>query len=486
MLRTRTAGSGWRSAPLAIVSGAALVALVTVVIHLLRSSLEVLSPASLYIFAVLPARALWGLVHAVPVALASMLTYAWLFLPPVHGFAGKQEGHWFEMAVVACVLLGVSELAARARGRAGVSEEARGRLADEQASLRRVATLVARGVSPEEVFAAVAEEVAGIVGADTTSIVRKESDESVTLVAHWGPAEAAELPVDDRIVRLVLESGRPGRTGGGGIGVDAQGVSSTVGSPIVVEGRIWGAVFASSTKPEELAGDTEARIAGFTELVGTAISNAESRTELAASRSRIVATADETRRRIERDLHDGTQQRLVSLALGFRAAAQTVPAELGELRTRLDQLTDGLAGALDELRELSHGIHPAILSEGGLMPALRTLARRSAVPVELDLGTDGVTIPDQIEVTAYYVVSEALANAAKHAQASSVRVEVQVEDHNLLLTVRDDGLGGADPARGTGLVGLTDRIDAAGGTMTISSPPGRGTTLHAALPLPAG
>jgi signal transduction histidine kinase len=216
--------------------------------------------------------------------------------------------------------------------------------------------------------------------------------------------------------------------------------------------------------------------------LATAIANAESGAALAASRARIVAAADETRRRIERDLHDGAQQRLVSLGLELRVAQAAVPPQLGELKGELSRVAEGLGSVLEELREISRGIHPAILSEGGLGPALRGLARRSAVPVELDLRGER-RLPDQVEVAAYYVVSEALTNAAKHAQASVVHVELEARDATVRLAIHDDGVGGADPVQGSGLVGLTDRIDALGGTLELTSPTGSGTTLRIEIPL---
>jgi signal transduction histidine kinase len=211
----------------------------------------------------------------------------------------------------------------------------------------------------------------------------------------------------------------------------------------------------------------------------------QSREELAASRARIVAAADQARRRIERDLHDGTQQRLVSLVLDLRAAEAAMPPERPELRTRLAQVADGLTGALEELRELSRGIHPAILSEGGLPPALKALARRSAVPVELEVDVQA-RLPEPVEAAAYYVVSEALANAAKHAHASVAQVQAQARDGRLRLSVRDDGVGGANPGGGSGLIGLADRVEALGGTIKVHSPAGRGTSLQVDLPIDNG
>jgi signal transduction histidine kinase len=210
----------------------------------------------------------------------------------------------------------------------------------------------------------------------------------------------------------------------------------------------------------------------------------QSRQELAASRARIVTAGDQARRRIERDLHDGTQQRLVSLVLDVRAAEASVAPEQPQLRAQVARVADGLAGALEELRELSRGIHPAILSEGGLGPALKALARRSAVPVELDLDVRG-RLPEPVEVAAYFAVSEALANAAKHAQASLAQVEARARDGVLELSVRDDGVGGATPGGGSGLVGLADRVEALGGTLTVHSPAGQGTSIQIDLPITA-
>jgi signal transduction histidine kinase len=221
---------------------------------------------------------------------------------------------------------------------------------------------------------------------------------------------------------------------------------------------------------------------GFTELVGTAIANADSRAQLTASRVRLVAATDDTRRRIERDLHDGSQQQLVALSLTLGVAQSTVPAELPELRAQLRQVADELTGVIDDLRELARGIHPAILAEGGLGAALRTLARRAAIPVELDIRTQ--TRPaGPIEVAAYYVVSEALTNTTRHGHASYAQVTLEQQDGLLLISIRDDGVGGADPGRGSGLIGLRDRVQALGGSIEINSPPGKGTGIVVELPL---
>jgi signal transduction histidine kinase len=263
------------------------------------------------------------------------------------------------------------------------------------------------------------------------------------------------------------------------------GFSSAVGVPIDVEGQLWGVVTVASARERSLPANTEARLSGFTQLVATAIANAEAQAALTASRARIVAAADAARRRIERDLHDGAQQRLVSLALRLRGTVTAaMPPGAGELTAALDSVAAELGGVLDELRELARGLHPAALADGGLRPALRTLARRSAVPVRLDVGVDG-RLPEQVELAAYYVVAEALTNAAKHADASVVDVRVATGEGQLWVEIRDDGRGGADPTGGSGLVGLTDRIEALGGWLSVHSPPAVGTALEVVLPLTA-
>jgi signal transduction histidine kinase len=262
----------------------------------------------------------------------------------------------------------------------------------------------------------------------------------------------------------------------------AAGLRSAVGVPINVEGQLWGSVVVTSMSAEPLPDDTETRLAGFTELVATAIANAQAHDELTASRARIVATADQTRRRIERDLHDGAQQRLVALALQLREAQADVPPQLDQLNAELDRVAIGLSSTLNELREFARGIHPAGLAREGLAPALKTLARRSSIRVKLDMRTQE-RFPEHVEVAAYYVVSEALANAAKHAKASGVQVQVDAAGGVLRLDVRDDGVGGADPGRGSGLIGLRDRVEATGGTFRVKSRHGEGTHLLIELPV---
>ncbi|WP_238007054.1 histidine kinase [Dactylosporangium sp. AC04546] len=367
---------------------------------------------------------------------------------------------------------------------------------ETQTALRRVATLVARGVPPSDVMAAVAEELARLIGTDTSRIFRYEADGTTTVVAAFGRPDS-ELPVGTQVsleggptvTALVLRTGRPARVdnfdrASGPLAAYARshGIQAAVGAPIHVGGRLWGATTAASTTGEPPPPDAEARLAECTDLIGTAIANAQTHAELIASRARVVLATDQARRRIERDLHDGVQQRLVSLGLDVRRAEANVPPELDELRGQLSAVVTGLTGTVDDVREISRGVHPAILTEGGLRLALKGLARRSAVPVELDLRLQH-RLPEPAEVAAYYVVTEALANAAKHARASLIRVSALVEDGCLSVSVRDDGVGGADPAHGSGLVGLTDRVEALGGTMTVDSPAQQGTLLRIRLPL---
>jgi signal transduction histidine kinase len=384
----------------------------------------------------------------------------------------------------------VATAIANAESRGGLA-----RLAAEQAALRRVATRVAGGAPPDEVFAAVTEEVGQLLAVASVRMGRYEPDGAVTSVAAWGmdaarsPVGTGWIPERESLATIVFETGRPARrdndvgtSGPVGAAAHEPRFRMAVATPIIVEGRLWGVVIAASSEEQPLPAETEARLSSFTELVATAIANTESRADLAASRARIVAAADHTRRRIERDLHDSTQQRLVSLMMELKAAQTTHPTEVDELQARLARLELGMAGVLEELQEISRGIHPAILSKGGLEQALRALARRSAVRVELDLHAER-RLPERVEVAAYYVVSEALTNAAKHAQASVVHVELDTHDAILQVAIRDDGVGGADPQHGSGLVGLSDRIQALGGTLEVTSPTGNGTTVLAEVPV---
>jgi signal transduction histidine kinase len=366
-------------------------------------------------------------------------------------------------------------------------------IADEQAALRRVATLVAEGATPDRVFDVVRDEVARMFNTPLSVLLRYDANSTATVLAtsdgYLGPIGRG-WPVgdDSSAIARVCRTGLPARAdytraaqGPIAAAARAVGVRSAVGVPVVVDGTLWGVMAVGSRETEPLPADFEGRLAKFTELLATAIAKAEGRAELDASRARIVATADATRRRIERDLHDGAQQQLVWLALALRAAQATVPEELAQHRSELGRVVDGLAAALDDLREIALGIHPAGLSEDGLTPALKRLVARSPLRVNLDCA-DG-RFPERVEVTAYYVVSESLTNAAKYADTPVVDVAVAADGGALRVEVRDDGRGGADTAEGSGLLGLRDRVEAIGGTMRLTSPPGAGTSLHVELPL---
>ena len=422
-----------------LLAGAVGVAAVTAVVALLEPHLPAMSLLVLYLLAVLPVAVRWGAGPAAVVSVVSTVLFGHLFLPSSRRWWFAEMDNAAAIGVFLVTAVVVGNLAARLRRAA----EHSARLSAEQAALRRVATQVAREVPPEEVFATVVDEVGRLLGADSTAIERREPDGRRTVVARSGSAPAG---ADQLVI------------------------------PVVAGGRTWGAL---TVLRASFPAGAEGRLAEFGEIVAIAVANAESRTQLAASRARVIAASDATRRRLERDLHDGAQQRLVSLALELRQVESAVPPEV---RADLDRMAGDLTEALDELRELSRGIHPVILSEGGLGPALRTIARRAGVPVELDVRTAS-RFPEPVEVAAYYVVSEAVTNTTKHAGATHLQVTLDAAGGALTLRVRDDGAGGADPARGSGLTGLRDRVEALGGTIHVTSPPGAGTAIDVSLPV---
>ena len=444
-----------------------------------------------YILAVVPVAVVWGTGLAALTALLSAVVYDYLFIPPRYTLEIADLRSAIALGVYLLTAVVVGGMAARLR-RAAVES---GRLSGQQAALRRVATLVAQGARPGEVFSAVAHELAEEFGATITAVLRYEDDGTATIAGGWAEP-GIQIPIGTRlklagqgVAVSVRQTGTAARTGrfDGPPGSAARffreaGMITGTGSPILVEGRLWGVAIVASRHADAFPAGAEIRIAGFTELVSTAIANAETQAQLMESRARLVAAADQTRQKIERDLHEGTQQRLVSLALQLRAAQAAVPPELGQLGADLERVAAGLTNAVDELREYARGIHPAILAGYGLGSALKTLARRCPIPVDLDIRTDR-RLPEPVEVAAYYVVSEALTNAARHADASSAAVHVEALTGVLRVSVRDDGRGGADFTRGTGLVGLKDRVEALGGGIWMHSPHGAGTTLRVELPL---
>lgn len=403
---------------------------------------------------------------------------------------GRARGRSHAEATLALLAWGagvVGGWAAVRRRRSGSSSATRETVAEEQAALRRVATLVAHEAAPAEVFAAVAQELRTVLHTEFADISRYEADNTFTIVAGNGPVVGTVLSLDaDSVTSRVYRARGPARSEDYSLSAEARriGIRSAVAAPIIVGDRLWGAAIVASTRPEPLPADTEARAAGFTELVATAIANTQARADLTTSRARIVAAADQARRRMERDLHEGVQQRLATLALDLDTVAADLPPGSHDLGAHLSDVRRGLTEVLDELREIARGIHPAALAEGGLPLAVATLARRCPLPVDVHVTLDR-RLPGPVELTAYYVASEALTNAVKHARATTATIRIEHDDDHLTLAVGDDGAGGADPERGSGLVGLADRVTALGGTITVDSPPGRGTALTVTLPVGA-
>jgi PAS domain S-box-containing protein len=366
-------------------------------------------------------------------------------------------------------------------------ERALRKLADEQAALRRVATAVAAETDPASVFGLVTEEVGRMLGAETANMLRYDGDRFATVVGEWSRADVPAVPVGETVemdgntaAARVWQSRAPSRVDDYGevegelaAKLRGLGFKSAVAAPIVL-GGLWGAVVVSSVG-EAFPPGAEQRIADFAELAAQALANAQSRQDLAASRARIVQAGDAERRRLERNLHDGAQQRLVSLALMLRMASRRHAQD-----PELEQAAEELSRALEELRELARGIHPAVLTERGLEPALVALAARAPLPVELEVAAE--RLPEPVEAAAYYLVAEALTNVAKYAHANEVRVHVARENGQASIEVADDGVGGAHASGGSGLRGLSDRVEALGGRLELDSPTGAGTRLRAEIP----
>jgi PAS domain S-box-containing protein len=385
-----------------------------------------------------------------------------------------------------------TELLATAISNAGAREKARV-LAEEQAALRRVATLVAQGPRPGAVFEAVTAEVADLLDASAVTLGRYEGD-MVAVVAQHGSDYVVigdRLPLGGtNVASIVRRTGRTSRlddvaeaTGPIGDRVRRAVARSAVAAPVVVDGRIWGVLAATWTDRGPPPEDAEGRLAGFAELLDTAIANADSRDQLTASRARVLAASDEARRRVVRDLHDGAQQRLVHTILTLKIAQQALHRDPGTADALLAEALDTAERATAEVRELAHGILPSVLVHSGLHAGVDALASRLDLPVTLDVSKERV--PADIEASAYFIVAEALTNVVKHARATRARVTARVDDGALVLEVRDDGVGGADPD-GHGLVGIADRVGALGGRLRIASPDREGTVLAVRLPLSTG
>ena len=489
---------------LGAVVAAVFIVVETILVRLLMGVAPGNTFGVVYLLGVLVVSARWGFGLSAMTTLASTLAYGYVHFVAEGSFLPTEVKGWVAILIFAPIAVLANVVAGQARMRTAEADQRRNEaeasrdenrvLADQHAALRRVATLVARAVPPSEVFSAVASELAGCLGVSHSTLCRYQADgSSILLAAHHEPA-AGRLPVGIRlsvegenVAAMVLRTGRVARMdshenaqGETAEYIRSLGLGAGVGVPIVVGGRLWGAAVVGSSQPLPL--DTEARLGDFADLVATAIANADARAELTASRARIIAAADGARRRFERNLHDGAQQRLVSLGLQLRIAEAGVPPELPALAEQISNAVAGLTDVSDELQEISRGMHPAVLSRGGLGPAIKMLARRSTIPVELELHVDQ-RLPEYAEVAAYYVLAEALTNAAKHAQATEVWVSCEVDGANLCLKIRDNGVGGADLAGGSGLIGLKDRVEAVGGQLEIASIGGRGTSLSATIPL---
>jgi signal transduction histidine kinase len=484
---------------LGLVVAAAFIVAETVLMCLLKHVVPMEHLGGVYLVGVFVVSSVWslklGLLTSVVSAFASDLARSWPTgqFVPIEMRNGVLHLSLLIVAVMANVVAGL------ARARAGEADQRRreadvayrlvevshgtiAELAEQQAALRRIATLVARGVDPSELFSAVVEEMTLCLHVRGAILLRYQPGGVAVLTAAYGEVGSTEISVG---AQFSLEGGNVGGKVSHADPAYLAGVDLRCGvrAPIAVDGRIWGAVIANPSGPGLLPADAEARVRDFADLAATAIANAATREELNASRARIVAADDDARRRLERDLHDGAQQRIESLKLETRLAEASVPSDLDDLRRQISHIVAGLNGVSDDLHEFSRGIHPAILSSG-LGAALTMLAHRSAVPVTIDIDIAAEQeLSESVDVAVYYIVAEALTNTAKYAQASEVHASIHVEDRNLYLYVRDDGIGGADPCKGSGLTGLTDRVEALGGQILIVSPIGTGTSLHVTIPL---
>jgi signal transduction histidine kinase len=370
-------------------------------------------------------------------------------------------------------------------------------LGDEQAALRRLATAVARDVSPEDIFKAVAAEIRPLLGAEDAAVSRYEPDHTARVMA-WSGDWVAEIDVDAPIelddslaITAVFRTGRSARvehhdyssaTGALPAYLRRTRACSAVASPITVDGRLWG-VLAASTNVKPLPADAERRLANLAGLVAVVIANAQHRADLSTSRARLVVAADEARRNIQRDLHDGAQQRLVGVVLALKLARKELGGATGPAVELVDDALAQAEQANGELRELAHGILPGALTTGGLRAGVESLVSRVHLQVRVDVTSERYPAP--LEATAYFIVAEAFTNAVKHAQATSARIAAAAEDGLLRLEVRDDGIGGARLNGSSGLLGLRDRVAAVNGTLWFESPPGQGTRVAAVLPIAA-
>ncbi|GFG51084.1 sensor histidine kinase [Mycolicibacterium agri] len=488
-----------------IAVAAAFIIAETAVVYWLKHMGSHHSFRALFLLGVLVVSAGWGFGLAVTTTFVSMLVYLYFHLEDHNLLTGDD---FVALLVFLPIALSANILGRQARLRAIEAEDRRreadcaaalaNSLADQQAALRRVATLVARGVALSQICPAAVLELSqglrvedvvlleyGSSGATVVAGHRDGSGDAIQCagkqVSLDGASVTATIFRERRAVRIDSYADTTGPTDAH---IRSLGLQSAAGAPILVGDRLWGALIVGSVRAGSLPIGTELRIQDFADLVATAIANAETQAQLTASRARIVQAGDQARQRFERDLHDGAQQHVVSLGLQLRATQLLVEPDQHRLNDQMSLVVAGLRAVAAELRELSHGMHPAILSRSGLEAAIRGLARRCAIPVDLDLDISG-RLPEPIEVAAYYVVAEALTNAVKYAGASEIAVHASVDDAILRLVVGDDGIGGAVVGSGSGLIGLKDRVEVLGGQFDVVSPTGVGTTLTATIPLAA-
>ena len=400
-------------------------------------------------------------------------------------------------AITSLVLAAVTAERARAAQALARAETAQRVLADEQAALRRVATLVAGEASPGRVFEQVTEEVGRLLGLPGANVMQLDGTHTATVVGAWSESGAPRFPIGatldldgDTLVPRVVRTGKAQRVeryeqvdGTLAATVRAVGYRAGVAAPVSVGGRLWGVLAAATTTDEPLREGLERRLCDFADLVAQALANADAYEKLAASRARLVEVGDAERRRLERNLHDGAQQRLVSVAIGLSVVGNKLESDPAAAREVLSAAQEDLTLGLAELRELARGIHPVVLTERGLGPALDSLLARAPVPVEI------LELPDErlapsVEAAAYYVVAEAITNVGKYARASGATVGVSRSQARATVTVCDDGVGGADASQGSGLHGLAARVESLNGRIDVDSPPGRGTRITAEIPLP--
>jgi signal transduction histidine kinase len=463
----------------------------TAIVLLAEHYVPILLLSSAYLLAIIPVAVMYGLGFGMAAAILSSVACDYFFF---RSAGDLQVGKATD--VMAFVLFAVAAVIGSSLGTS--LRRRHDMLARDQAALRHIAALVSRRVSPADIFATIAEEVARDSAAALSHIVRYESDGSISIVASWSNVRGGgygALPLGERlrldgpsVEALVYQFERPARIERfeelpGHIAdiVRRSGIRCEVGSPILVDGRVWGAMVVSSTSPRPLPPNTEERIVNFAELASVAVSHAETRVALIESRARLVASADQAREQIERDLHDSVQQQLISVALRLHNTSAS-SSDSEALNRTVKAAEAALAEIIEEIRLIVHGLLPPVLAQAGLAPALRALARRFPIPVPMHIDIAG-RLAKEIETATYFVVSEALTNACKHARATTVKVTVTSADGQLHGCVEDDGAGGADASVGSGLSGLANRVEALGGWLSLSSPPGKGTAVKFELPL---